>query len=256
MKGIPKFCYKSKLYLKKASPTILTCVSITGVILTSVTSVKATPKAIELLENAKNNKGKELTKLEIVKIAGPTYIPSIILGISTIACILGANVLNKKQQAAISSAYALLHNSYKEYKNKVVELYGTESDFTVRKEIAKDKYNDAEIELSEDGEKILFYDEYSGRYFESTMEDVLLAEYHFNRNFALRDYAELNEFYEFLGLDKIDGGDIVGWSKWIGEGTYGYKWVDFNHQLVTMEDNLECYILSMPFEPTEDYMDW
>ena len=41
-------------------------------------TVKATPKALSLLEQAKEEKGEELTKLETVKIAGPAYIPSIV----------------------------------------------------------------------------------------------------------------------------------------------------------------------------------
>lgn len=91
-----------------------------------------------LLNEAKKEKGEPLTKLEMVKIAGPLYIPSILIGVSSIACIVGSNVLNKQKQAALVSAYTMLDQSYKEYKNKVIELYGDEADKAVEEELAKD----------------------------------------------------------------------------------------------------------------------
>ena len=47
---------KSQRFLSKNSATILTCVGAAGVIATTVTAVKATPKAIKLLEKAKEEK--------------------------------------------------------------------------------------------------------------------------------------------------------------------------------------------------------
>ena len=114
----------SRLVLKKNGATILTCVGGVGVIATTVMAVKATPKALLLLEEAKKEKGEELTKVEVVKTAAPAYIPTAVMGVSTIACIFSANMLNKRHQAALTSAYALLNQSYKEYRGKVVDLYG------------------------------------------------------------------------------------------------------------------------------------
>lgn len=42
--------HKSGLYLKKYSPVALSCVASVGVIVTVVTAVKATPKAVELVK--------------------------------------------------------------------------------------------------------------------------------------------------------------------------------------------------------------
>lgn len=53
-------------------------------------AVRATPKAVKMLEEAESEKGEYLTKLEIIRAAGPIYIPSVLLGVSTIACIFGA----------------------------------------------------------------------------------------------------------------------------------------------------------------------
>lgn len=76
--------------------TILTLASAVGVIATSITAVKVTPKAIKLLKEEEEQRGEPLTNVDKILTVGSLYIPPIILGVSTIMCILGANALNKK----------------------------------------------------------------------------------------------------------------------------------------------------------------
>ena len=174
--------HHTRLFLNRNASTILTGLGGVGVVVTSVLAVKATPKAMALLQEVNLESEEPLTKLEVVKVAAPAYIPAAIVGVSTIACIFGANILSKRSQAALTSAYALLDSSYKDYKKKVIEMQGKEFDQAVRQEVAKDKYTGDE--KSEDNDKQLFYEEYSGRYFESTMAEVLKAQYELNRILA------------------------------------------------------------------------
>ena len=251
---LQKLCSNAGQYLRRNSSTILTVVGAIGVGATAVAAVKDTPKALRLLESAKEEKGEELTKLETIKIAGPVYIPSIILGVSTIACIVGANVLNKRQQAALMSAYALLDNSYKDYKKKAQELYGDDADIQIKKSIAEDKYKEADIVV--DGNKQLFYDDFSGRYFESTMEDVIWAEYELNRTVSIYGGVYLNDFYDFLNIPTTDYGNYLGWSADSLSEMYWSSWVDFEHVKTVMDDGLECYIIVMRYEPVPDFNDY
>lgn len=246
---------KTSLFCKRNGSTILTCVGAVGVVVTSILAVKATPKAMERLEKAEEEKGGELTKMEVVKVAGPAYIPAVVTGASTIACIFGANTLNKRQQAALMSAYALLDNSYKDYKNKVKELHGEEADQEIVEEIAKDKYEEEKIVDDEDGKK-LFFDTFSGRYFRSTIEKVQQAEYELNRDLSMRDYATVNEFYDYLDLPPIAGGDDLGWSTGMNFDYYWQSWIDFGHHKVLMEDGIECIIITMFAEPTLGWDDY
>lgn len=242
---------QSQHFVKRNASTILTCVGGAGVVATSVMAVKATPKALRLLEQEKEEKGGDLSKLEVVKVAGPVYIPSIVTGITTLACIFSANVLNRRQQAALMSAYALLDSSYKDYKKKVGELYGEDAHVNVVGEIAKDKYADDDIVL--DNEMELFYDEFAGRYFQSTKYKVQRAIYELNRDIHMRGWATLSEFYEYLDVENADGGECLGWSEGGNYEKYWQGWVDFNYHKVVMDDGLECTIMSMFSEP---YMDW
>lgn len=249
-----KFVHHSKLFLKHNGSTILTCVGAAGVVATTVTGIKATPKATRLLKEAKKEKGEKLTTFEKVKVAAPVYIPTVLLGTSTIACIVGANILNKRQQAGLISAYALLDSSYKEYKAKVMELYGEEEANRVKDEIAKDKYEEEEIEVADNNQ--LFYDEFSGRYFETTIERVLYAEYELNRLLSQDTGLYLNEFYDLLGLDQIEYGDYLGWSSYHIIECQWYCWVEFEHRKVVMEDGLECTIINMLTEPIYDFWEY
>lgn len=245
---------KSHMFLKRNSSTILTCVGAVGVIATTVTAVKATPKAMMLLENAKEEKGDELTKLETVKIAVPAYVPSVILGVSTLACIFGANVLNTKSQASLMSAYALADSSYRDYRKKVDELFGNEGGAQVRAGIAKDKYEEQHIEPS-DG-NLLYYDFYSGRYFEATPAAVQQAEYEINRTLMLEDCVFLNDWYELLDLEPLEHGKDWGWSTCMNSEMYWQTWVDFNHEKTIMDDGLECTIISFNQEPYSNCEEW
>ena len=109
-------------FVKRNASTILSVLGVAGVIATTVTAVKATPKAMEFVKKAEKEKGEKLSKWEKVNVAGVAYIPTALVGTATIACILGANLVSRRQQATLMSAYALLDRSYKEYKNKANEL--------------------------------------------------------------------------------------------------------------------------------------
>ena len=264
MKGkqlLTRLCYTSVAFVKHNAPTILTFVSVAGVGATAVSTVKATSKAVKRLEEAKEEKGEDLTKSEAFLVAAPVYVRPILIGTSTVACIFCTNVLNKRKQASLVSAYALLDNASKEYRNKLKELYGEEADVKIMDAIAKDK-RDEDIAVytpgcrgvSLSGEKVLFFESFRGKYFEATMNEVLNAEYHLNRNFTLRGCANLNEFYEFLGLEKTDFGDALGWSaSELMEGGL-MPWIDFDHVLTPVgDDGLECYRIDTMIAPTPGY---
>lgn len=251
---------------RKIVSGILSCAASIGVIVTTVTAIKATPKALELIHNnsKKNHDGDPyaFTKKEAVTSAWKCYIPSAAIGVSTIACIIGANILTGKQQIALSSAYALIQNSYKEYKDKLKELYGEEAHNAIVDAIVKENCNDTHIttvggwlnttldfgEGDEPEVTRLFYDSYSKRYFESTIEKVIQAEYHLNRNFVFRGITALNELYDFLGLPNTSYGDNVGWSSY--DEIY---WLDFNHRRAKLKDGTEIYIIEMVYEPATDF---
>lgn len=249
-----------KQFWHRNASTILTCLGGVGVVATAVLAVKATPKAMRLIEKAEEEKGDELTRIETVKATWKPYIPAVVTGIATIACIFGANTLNKRQQAAMMSAYALLDSSYKEYTQKVKDLYGEETHQKIINAIAAEKAENMAVQApgyvnnnrlytdEKCGEERLFYDEYGKRFFQATLEQVISAEYHLNRNYVLRGYTVLNELYDFLGLEPTKYGSELGWA--IDDD--GSFWIDFNHREMEVE-GIECIIIEMPFGPSLEW---
>lgn len=160
-------------FLKQHSSTILTVMGAIGVGATAVIAVKDTPKALQILEEAKQEKGEDLTVKEKIVTAGPVYIPAIAVGVSTIACIFGANTLNKRNQAALMSAYALLDQSYKDYKRKVGDIYGEDADKRIIEEVAKEELEPRDnTDDTDDSNVVTIFDGTTMRSFESVLDRI------------------------------------------------------------------------------------
>ena len=217
---------KFKGLLRVAGPTVCACLASAGVVVTAILSAKGALKAEEVLHND------ELSAKEKLKAAVPAFAPAGVAGIATTGLIFVANILGAKQQAALVAGMASLYKSSRDYRDTVKNG------------------NDTPDGL------LTFYEPVSKRYFKRTIEEVLEAEYKLNRNFILRGYAPLNEFYEFLGIEKTPDGEKLGWSEEVGYELYGYGWVDFEHPYVGNEDGTEhdYYLIDMIFSPTADYL--
>lgn len=256
------FCSKARCILQAHAPELLTFMGATGVAAVSVMSGKAALKSEKVLRERSQKKGTPLTIPEKVRTILPIYIPVTLMSASTIACVFSANILSRRQQNTLTGAYALINQSYQMYKNKVKEICGEDTHQSIIDSIAREKVSNTHIfcpgccqnstldfEDNDPEANRLFYDVYSGRYFETSIDKVIQAEYHINRNFILRGDTSLNEFYDFLGLLPIEYGDNVGWNSCNGD----LFWIDFNHYKTTLEDGLEVYMIEMLFEPWIDF---
>jgi len=239
-------------FLRKASPTILTGLGVIGVVGTAVLSVRATPKALTLIKVKKDElKTDKLTPQELVEATWKCYIPSALVGVSTIACIIGIGVLDRRNQAALTSAYAILNESYKQYRQAAKKVYGEDADNKIHAEMAKDAqvasydwgYQVYNMDMDPESEQVLFYDLTSKKYFTTTMAAVLNAQYHVNRNLAIRGDCSLNEYLSFLGVEGIDKGDEMGWEISYMVEEMDCYWLDFDNQKTTLEDGLECIVI-------------
>lgn len=231
------------------SPTILTAVAVVGVATTAVTAVKATPRAIKILETAEHNSVKPLTPQEKVRLTAQCYIPSAAIGVATMACIIGANSVNAKRQAALISAYSITETAFKEYQAKVTETMGESKEQKVRDELSQDRVNNnpvsnAQIIVTGGGE-VLCLDSLSGRYFESSNEKIKRAENELNFKLNNEMYASQNDFYDMLGLPPIDVGEEMGWKS--------SELLNIRISAAVSEDNRPCLVLNYSVKPVRDY---
>lgn len=259
--AVNKLIKNVRLAAKKNSPQILTGIGIAGMITTAVMAVRATPKALDLIEERENEwyqehlddveaSYKELPKIEAVKAAWTCYIPSIIVGGLSVACLIGASSVNLRRNAALATAYSLSESALKEYQEKVIEEVGEKKETEIRDRIAKDRIDrnpvsKNEVILTEKGET-LCYDMISGRYFKTDIDKLRKAENDLNRQMRDDIYVSLNEFYDAIGLDPVKIGENIGWNI-----DKGYIDLSFSSQLT--EDGKPCLVLDYKVGPNYDY---
>ena len=216
---------KTKFLLDANSPTILTGVGAVGTITTAVLTGKGAVKASRILDEEKHmintaidlpEDPVELTRSQEFRLVWKCYIPPVVSGIVTITAIIAANRIASKRLAALIVASGISERMLQEYKDKVVEKLGEKQEVKIRDEIAQDRVNKnppttSELVLVGEG-KVLCMDSLTGRYFESTVEDIKRAENKINSQMIQQMDASLSEFYDEIGLSSTTYSDSVGWN--------------------------------------------
>lgn len=232
-------------FVRHNSSTILSVIASIGVVAVGVLSAKSTYDSMKKIKKLPDN----ASKADKIKAAIPAYVPPMVVGIGTIVCIAGANVTNRKQIASLTSACTLLNESFREYRDKLKELHGREADDEVVSKIASEKFPEGNVSR----DKTLFYDAFSKRYFESTMEDVYAAIYNLNKYLTFYGVATINKFYEFLHIEPMDGGDVLGWSAW-GLCENGLvPWLNAEPMETFTCEGKEFYTLDFDIGPIKEY---
>jgi hypothetical protein len=259
LQGLTKISKTVGGFVTKNSPTILTGLSVAGVLATVVMGGKATIKALSILDDeyAEMNPSSkiqpaiheltdEFTAKEMFKLTWKCYVPTAILGTITMGCIMGANSISLKRNAALAGLYSLSEKALKEYQEKVVEKMGEAKHKEIKEEIIKEKMeknpvSNNEVIITGRGES-LCYDSQSGRYFKSDMTTIEAALNKMNRRLMNENTITLNEVYSELGLEGIKLGDIMGW-----DSAWGQIEPDFGSHIA--EDGRPCLVLDFDMEP-------
>lgn len=237
--------------MKKHSLEILTGIGVGGMITTTVLAVRATPKALILIEDRKHElETSELSPIETIKAAWTCYIPAAIVGSVSTICLVGASSVNVRRNAALATAYSLSETALREYQEKVVETIGEKKEQSVRDAIAKDKVDknppaSREVIITERG-NTLCLDVLSGRYFKSDIDMLKKAENELNRRMRDEMCISLNDFYYEIGLSGTKLGDTLGWNI-----DNGYIDLTFSSQLA--DDETPCLVIDYRIAPVYDF---
>lgn len=258
---IPAIDVKQLLnFASKNAPTILTGLAVGGVVATAVMAAKATPPALEKLDEEKRRQELDyyakfdmvkpdrewvcpewpgMSKMDTFKTVAPCYIPAFLMGASTIACVVGANSINLRRQAAIAGLYTMAENSLKEYQAKVVETVGEKKEEKIREDIMKDRLEanpvgDNQVIITGKGDS-LFYDCMTGRYFESDIETIRRIQNDLNHELMSSMWVSQNDLYCVLGLKSVKDGDDCGWNL--------DELIDFKFYPMITDDGRPCIVL-------------
>ena len=241
----------ARLKASNHAPEILTGLGIAGMITSTILAVRATPKALEILNEEK--KALEVEVIEpvgTVKLTWKYYIPTVLVGGISVVCLIWGNRVSVKRYTALAAAYSLTDSAFRDYRHRVVQKLGEEKEKDIQKEIAKEKFERCpvtthRIEGTGRGNELCF-DVLSGRYFPSDAHALRTIENDINRRLREEMYISANEFMYELGLDPIPLGERIGWNI-----DKGYISLEFDTHLT--DDNKPCLVVRHNNPPQYEY---
>lgn len=236
----------------KHSPEILTGLGIAGMLTTTVLAVKATPKALQLMEEVKDEKNvDELTPVETVKATWKCYIPTAVMGTVSIACVVGGTSVSLRRGAAFAAAYELSKTALEDYSDQVLEAVGEKKERDIREKVAEKKAS--ETPMTNTGNIIIpndcttrFMAPITRQRFYSTMERVRKAVNDTNVRLRDSEYISLNDFYDNLSdasstaVEHCEMGYDIGWNLDCREVEMDYHAIIDNDGAPTIV--LECQV--------------
>lgn len=256
------------LKIKKHSPEIFIGLGIVGSVVSTVLACKSTTKidtilneskdSIEKIHSAQENKAlqseysekdarKDLTivyaqtGIKLIKL----YSPAIIVGgLSMTSILTGSNILRKRNMA-IAAAYATVDKSYKEYRKRVAERFGEQTEHEIRYNIKAKEFTEivTNAKGKEKEEKhivdIADPNQYSdfARIFdcgnigwtkdpEYNLMFLRKQQAYFNNKLIADGHVFLNDVYKELGFPVTKAGQCVGWV-YNKENPVGDNFIDF-----------------------------
>lgn len=249
-------------WLKRNASTILTGLGAGGFIFTVVEAVRATPKAMKKLEE-KNPR----TLKEKISTAAPCYISTAVTGLASLGCIIGANVVGRKENEALTAMLIPLQAGLDNYKDKVERIIGPQARIAVDESIKDDIIDATRHEV-----RTYYYEcktFKTGIFFDATGEELDSFKYEINRKFAIEGFITEAELIEFMPVDQqrsdviavkkrmdelLDEEPPFGWDKYIDEIVYNSKWIDVKPNKIVMDDGYEAVELQfqVPAHPLDE----
>ena len=254
MNTITRKFHRIGFQLKKHSPEILVVAGVIGGVTSAVMACKATTKAGDIIEDTKsqldiihkgmedgNIRGVEYTKEDGTKDLAIVYTqtavkfvklygPAVALGTVSIVSILAGHNITRKRNLALTAAYATIDNSFKQYRNRVIERFGEELDRELKYDVKTKEVE--ETVVNEDGTESTvkttvnvidpntisdysrIFDECNPSWSKSPEHNLVFLKQ--QQNYAndllkSRGHLFLNEVYDMLGFPRTQAGQIVGW---------------------------------------------
>jgi hypothetical protein len=240
------FTNRSLFVLKVNAPTIMVVGGCIGVGVSTVLACRATLKASDILDQhntnlddialasethpeqySKNDRTKDLvtvythTTFEFIKVYGP----AVVIGVASLACIIGGHNILKGRNAALAAAYKALDLGFKKYRKNVVDELGPDKDREFKYGSHKEEITVKDPETNEN-KKIYgnvaakasvysrVFDQSNVAWCDNTiyMEEFFRGQaFMWNQQLTAENPIFLNEVYKSLRLSVTEPGCTVGW---------------------------------------------
>lgn len=261
--------------IKKHSPEILIAAGVVGTVASVVMACKATLKVNDIVDEAKDliddihesveqekhtadgevytqeDANKDLlivyaqTGWKFVKLYGP----SVILGATSIGCMIASNNILRKRNVALAAAFTAVDTSFKEYRNRLIERFGengkaldrelrfnikakeieeTVVDENGNETVVKKTVEVVDPNVTHDIYSVVFCEGNLGWTKNPDLNKVFLLNQQRQANDRLRleGYLSLNDVYDMLGIQRTSYGQFAGWI-YTEDSSIGDNYVDF-----------------------------
>lgn len=213
---------------------ILSLIGSAGVVGTTILAIKATPEATKKLEE---NKDKNLTRFEKVRLLIPTYLPTLLTGAATISSITASTILSRKAEASLIATSTMLSQGWRKYRNQIRETFGIDTDRLISGKVSADEFKQQNLKpISKNSDKTLYYEEHVG-FFMANQIDFLAAVIDLNQRLHAPDPDEHGTFYfttlkfflhdakaKVIDKERLKACENIGWTS-----DYLYEAYGSNH---------------------------
>lgn len=227
--NVSKMLKTVKKATKKHAPKVLLALGIGLGGYAAYRAVKATPEALDILDEELNKRRPGSAVIPIQKIPEQfklkdkvaltwrCYVPAVAAGAASVGCLVGAGIIDNKRISALTAAVSMSETALRDYMNAAAKTVGEKKEREIHDALAKDKlerssFQEKRVIPTGNGET-LCYDALSDRYFRSSVEAIRRAMNDVNKRIINgEDSATLNDLYFAMGLDTIGLGDNIGWN--------------------------------------------
>ena len=248
-----------KQFIRKAVPIALTVVGSASTIAAVIFAAKESPKYQKILEE----KGDEIKPIEKVTTAIKVFAPAIGCAAASIACGVGAHMMDMQTQASLMGAHAALVQAYKKHVAGNKEIPWSDENKDVLMETEREKLPpDVMREVDEKVYTIHLKniaDDLDEIDIQATKEQLLWKIIAVNMELGKCGVLSANRLLELFELSeyKFSGGDSEGWSfPMLGEWD-GNEWLMFDY-IHEDDGSLTCYPLVPAYDGymTDYGLDW
>lgn len=203
--------------IQTIKPVLLTVTAGVGIVTTAILAARGHLKAVQEGGEVPHDDNRVRYGLLWMQTNWRFYAPATVSAILTISALIGSHkILSSRNALAVGGLISA--NRELGVLRKSIEDLPEEAQATVRNRVQAIKQRREEVENAPSAETIvvsegdiLWKDEFSGRYFTASQNDVHAAVNEVNRDLNLGDSVALNTFYSKIGLPHTQMGEILGW---------------------------------------------
>jgi hypothetical protein len=223
----------------KRSPELLLGGGILGFVSAVIMSARATPKAMQILEEGRyKRRYEEYTTVSKVKDVAPAYIPTAAMVLLSTGMLLASDHITRNRYASLLALYSIAGRALSDWDSSTADNVSKKKYHQIKERVLAPQHPPEEVDIVEG--HLLFWDPISGRYFHARSVDTVRKIFKdVNLMLVTDEFVPLSELYYQLDMPVAKFADWVGFhvsdseieprfdSTYIGE----YAYIQVNYEV-------------------------